>query len=66
MTLDQLPIETRLRLEHAEKWIAWAQDEKSLIASGDTHEEVREAARLAGYPRPILEWAPPVTGRIWE
>jgi hypothetical protein len=66
MTIDQLPIEARLRLEHAEKWVAWAEDWQSVIASGDDHAEVREAARLAGFPRATMEWVPPPYRSCWS
>jgi hypothetical protein len=62
MTIEQLPVEARLRLEHAEKWVAWAPDNQSIIVSGEDHEEVREAARRAGFRRAICEWVLPVTG----
>jgi hypothetical protein len=65
-TWDQLPIEAQLRYLHAEQWVAWAPDEKSIIASGDDPLAVHEAARLAGSPRALVEWVPPVTGAIWE
>jgi hypothetical protein len=64
MTFDELPTEARLRYEHAEKWVAWAPDQKSIIASGETYKEVREAARLAGHPEALMEWVLPVTGPI--
>ena len=66
MTIDQLPVEARTRLENAEKWVAWEPDYQSIIASGLTHEQVREAARIAGHPHASMEWVTPVPGRIWE
>ena len=66
LTIDQLPVEARLRLEHAEKWVAWAENCQSVIASGETHAEVREAARRAGFPRAIMEWMPPPVRSSWS
>jgi hypothetical protein len=66
ITLDQAPIEARLRYENAEKWIAWAPDEKSIIAADKDYDVVRAAAAAAGFPRALCEWVPPVTGAIWE
>ena len=60
LTIDQLPVEARLRLEHAEKWVAWAPDEQSVIASGEDFLEVREASQRAGFPDALMEWVPPV------
>jgi hypothetical protein len=66
ITLDQAPIEARLRYENAEKWIAWAPDGKSIIAADKDYDVVRAAAVAAGFPRALCEWVPPVTGAIWE
>ena len=66
MTIDQLPVEARLRLEHAEKWVAWAEDWQSVIASGDSLQEVSEAARQAGFPWAPLEWVPPPIRSAWS
>ena len=67
VSFDQLPLKARLRFEHAEKWVAWAPDENSVIASGEDYEEVREAARRAGFPHAICEWVTPVPIRpLWR
>lgn len=55
---DQLPRKARLRLEHAEKWVAWSPVDESVIASGDSLEEVCEVANRAGFPLATLEWVP--------
>ncbi len=60
MTFDELPIQARLRFVHAERWVAWAEDDQSVIAVADTHQEVRDAARRAGFPHALCEWIPPV------
>jgi hypothetical protein len=60
MTIDELPVKVRLRVEHAGRWVAWAEDDQSVIAAADTYEEVREAARRAGFPRAVCEWLEPV------
>jgi hypothetical protein len=54
----EIPVEALLRLEHAGRWIAWAEDHQSVVAVGDDHVAVREAARQAGVPHAPLEWAP--------
>jgi hypothetical protein len=66
ITLDQAPIEARLRFENAEKWIAWAPDGKGIIAADKDFDVAHEAARLASHPMARMEWVPPVTRAIWE
>jgi hypothetical protein len=63
MTIDELPVKVRLRVEHAGRWVAWAEDDQSVTAAADTYEEVREAARRAGLPHPLCEWLEPVPVR---
>ena len=60
MTLDELPVEVRLRVIHAGRWVAWAEDDQSVVAVADTYEEVREAKIRAGFPRAVSEWLEPV------
>jgi hypothetical protein len=60
LTIDELPVQARLRLEHAGRWVAWAEDDQSILAVADTYEEVREAVRRAGVARAVCEWMPPV------
>jgi len=52
-----------MRQGHAGKWLAWSEDEKRIIAVGDTAEEVRSAAVGSGYPRFIYDWVPPAEAR---
>ncbi|MFO0953718.1 MAG: DUF5678 domain-containing protein [Isosphaeraceae bacterium] len=63
MPASELPEPARLRLEHAGRWVAWAEDGKSVVAVGDDPESVRAAARQAGTARAVLEWVPPVPFR---
>jgi hypothetical protein len=63
MTIDELPVKVRLRVEHAGRWVAWADDDQSVIAVADTYEEVRDAACRAGRPHALCEWVPPVPVR---
>jgi hypothetical protein len=63
MSASELPAQARLRMEHAGRWVAWADDFSSVVAVGDDPEVVREAARQAGAPRAVLEWVPPVPVR---
>ena len=63
MTAEKLPVQARIRLENAGRWVAWADDDKSIVAVADTHAEVREAARRAGVARAVCEWVPPVPTR---
>jgi hypothetical protein len=58
-SLAEAPLQAQLRFHHSEKWVAWAPDEQSIIASGDDFSEVREAARQAGFPRAVMEWIDP-------
>jgi hypothetical protein len=60
MSYVELPLEARLRREHAGKWIAWAPDFKTLVAVGDDH----AAAREAGVPRAVMEWVEPISARL--
>jgi len=66
ITLEEAPIEARIRYENAEKWIAWAPDRKSIVASDKDFDVALSAARAAGFPNARFEWVPPVTGAIWE
>lgn len=63
MSADELPVQARLRLEHAGRWVAWSEDFNSVLAVGDDREAVRAAARQAGAARALLEWVPPVPVR---
>ena len=63
MTIDELPVQARLRLEHAGRCVAWADDNQSILAVADTYEEVWEALRRAGVARAVCEWVPPVPTR---
>ena len=63
MTASELPAQARLRLEHAGRWVAWAEDFNSVVALGDDPAAVRAAARQAGAARAFLEWMPPVQVR---
>jgi hypothetical protein len=60
MTVDELPVQARLRLEHAGRWVAWADDFTRVVAAGDDYVSVREAASQAGVARVVYEWVPPV------
>ena len=50
-------------MDHAGKWIAWSLDEKDIIAVGETAEDVRVAAQLAGHVEFIYDWIPPADAR---
>ncbi len=52
-----------MRLEHAGKWLAWAEDESRIVAIGNTAEEVRDTAERAGYSQFIYDWVPPTESR---
>lgn len=54
------PIQARLRLEHAGRWVAWTEDGQQVVAAADDYETVREAASRAGVARAIVEWLPPL------
>jgi hypothetical protein len=55
-----LPLQARLRQEHAGRWVAWSDDGRRIVASGDDFEVVRAAARQAGFERAVCEWLPPL------
>jgi hypothetical protein len=57
---DELPLQARLRLEHAGRWVAWTEDGGRIVAAADDYEAVRTAARQAGVERAICEWLPPL------
>lgn len=40
------------------KWVAWNRDQTAIIASGDTFEEVKQAAALAGERSVLLAKLP--------
>lgn len=44
--------------ELAGKWIAWSGDGYTIVASGDSPEAARDAARALGIPDPRCEWVP--------
>ena len=52
-----------LRAAHPGKWLAWAQDQSRIIATGETAAEVRAAAEQAGEPQFIYDWVPPIVNR---
>ena len=45
--------------EYQGKWITWNQKQSQILSSGDTLEQARDSAIVAGEPNPILEWVPP-------
>lgn len=44
------------------KWVALADDEVTVLASGDTAKDALRRARAAGHDRPILAHMPPSLG----
>ena len=58
--MNQLPVQARLRLEHAGRWVVWSDDFTRVLAVADDPEAVREAARQAGATQAVCEWIPPV------
>ena len=58
--LSELPVQARLRLEHAGRWVAWTEDGRRIVAAADDYEAVRHAARRAGVERAVCEWLPPL------
>jgi hypothetical protein len=66
VSASELPLQARLRLEHAEKWVAWSSDLTRIIASGDDPTAVHEAARQSGEEGVVYEWVPPVPVRPIE
>jgi hypothetical protein len=57
-TLDALPPDARVRLDHAGEWVAWDRGMTRAVASGSDPEAVHAEAVRAGVARPILEWVP--------
>jgi hypothetical protein len=52
---DKLPTVPK---QYAGRWIAWNRAQTSIVASGETMEDTRRNAKLAGEPRPILAKVP--------
>jgi hypothetical protein len=50
--------------QYAGQWIAWDHDHTRIIASGETFEEVRQAAIETGEPDPLLDKVPPANVRF--
>lgn len=44
--------------QHRGKWVAFADDEETVLASGDTAKEAWEKARSQGHENPILTRMP--------
>jgi hypothetical protein len=57
------PNQADIRLNHAGRWLAWAEDESTLIAVSDTLEGLRTSANEAGDGRFIYDWVPPANER---
>jgi hypothetical protein len=60
MSISELPIQARLRVEHAGRWVAWAEDFKSVVAVADSYEDLRKAINRESGARTVVEWVPPV------
>lgn len=63
MSISELPLKVRMRLEHAGRWIAWSKDLTEFVAAADDPESVHEAVRKAGVANVVYEWVPPMP--IW-
>ena len=50
---------SRLYQEHKGHWVALADDEQTVVASGKTAKETWNAARERGFEKPILAKMPP-------
>jgi len=59
MTVDDLPADARVRLDHAGEWVAWDRGMTRAVAAGPDAEAVRAEAIRAGVACPILERVPP-------
>jgi hypothetical protein len=51
--------QANIRLTYPGKWLAWTEDESTLVAVSDSPEELRSAAMQAGHSRFIYDWVPP-------
>ena len=63
MSFSELPIQARLCLEYAGRWVAWSEDRTEVVAVGDDPETVHEMVRKAGNLKVVYEWVPPVPVR---
>jgi len=50
--------------QDAGKWIAWNHDLTNIIASGNSPQEVRDAALATGETKPVLAKSPPAEVRF--
>lgn len=66
MSFSELPIQARLRLEYAGRWVAWSEDRTEVVAVGDDPETVHEVVRKAGNVNVVYEWVPPVPVRLLD
>lgn len=57
---EQLPDRETVAAEFSGKWIAWDDEGKRIVASGETFEEARDQALAAGVKLPGLEFVPPL------
>jgi hypothetical protein len=57
------PDQATVRLNHPGKWLAWTEDESTLITVSDTPEGLRTSANEAGHGRFIYDWVPPAAER---
>jgi hypothetical protein len=60
LDVTRWPEPARLRLEYAGRWVAWTEDGRRVVATGDDYASVRADAERAGVDRAILEWLPPL------
>jgi len=56
---DPQPQRETVGAQYGGKWIAWNEDGLTIVASGETYDEAREASRAQGIPQPFLEFVPP-------
>ena len=57
------PDQANIRMEHPGKWLAWTEDETTLVAVSDSLEGLRSAAMQAGHTRFIYDCVPPAGER---
>ncbi len=51
-------------IDHCGKWIAWNFEETTIVATGSSYAETKEAAQAAGEDRPVLVKAPQADARF--
>ena len=58
------PVPQTVPREYAGKWVVWTKDALTIVASGDSPDEARQAAEHAGVTDIVYQWVPPANERF--